>query len=86
MLEADYCNELCLRKKTKDIRSYSTQHKIEIIVAGKRIANHYVDFLVETKGGGFEFHEVKGYATDVWKIKKKLVEALYPEIPYIVKR
>jgi len=41
---------------------------------------------VETKGGGFEFHEVKGYATDVWKIKKKLVEALYPEIPYIVKR
>jgi cytochrome c-type biogenesis protein CcmF len=29
---------------------------------------------------------VKGYETEVWKIKRRLVEALFPETPYIVKK
>lgn len=85
MLEADYCNELFARKSTGEIKSYDIQHKIEIKVRGKQITNHYVDFLVYFKDGRKEFHEVKGYATDVWKLKKRLVEALFPKIPYVVK-
>lgn len=34
----------------------------------------------------FEIHEVKGFATDVWRIKLKLFKACYPDIKYIVVR
>ena len=85
ILEADYCNELFLLKKAKKIIGYESQHKIEIFVNGKHITNHIVDFKVNTAPGRYEFHEVKGYPTDTWKIKRKLVEAVCPLIPYIVK-
>lgn len=85
ILEADYCNELALLKKSGQIGDYEIQHKIEITVAGKHICNHYVDFIVFKPGGVIEFHEVKGYSQEIWKLKRKLVEALYPKIPYIVK-
>ncbi len=34
--------------------------------------------------GGFEVHEVKGFRTKDWEIKRKLFRALYPDIPYII--
>lgn len=86
ILEADYCSELYLLKKGRKIRDYSTQFKIDITVGDKHITNHYVDFRVINLEGGAEFHEVKGYETDVWKIKRRLVEALFPDIPYIIKK
>ena len=85
ILEADYCNELGIRKKCGDILDFTIQHKIDIVVAGEHITNHYVDFRVMKNDARFEFHEVKGYEQEVWKIKKRLCEALFPEIPYIVK-
>lgn len=86
ILEADYCNELNLMKKAGQILDYHTQHKIEIKVNGIHITNHYVDFCVLKTKKAMEFHETKGYATDVWKMKRRLVEALFPGIPYIVKQ
>ena len=86
ILEADYCNELLLLKKARKIKDFSTQHKIEIVVNGQHICNHYVDFLVTVKKGKVEYHEVKGYEQEVWKLKRRLVVALYPDVPYIVKR
>lgn len=85
MLEADYCNELSLLKKTGEIVDFESQYKIDIKVNEKHITNHYVDFLVKYPDLHVEFHETKGYEQDLWKIKKKLVEALFPEIPYRVK-
>lgn len=85
MLEADYCNELYLLKKSDHIKNFWIQHKIDLTVNGKHITNHYVDFMVEYPDGHMEFHEVKGYEQDLWIIKRRLVEALYPEIPYVVK-
>lgn len=85
ILEADYCNELFLLKKAGEITDFKIQEKIEIRVGGRHIANHYVDFTVSKPGGLVEWHEVKGYATELWQLKRRLVEALFPEIPYIVK-
>lgn len=85
ILEGDYCNQLFLEKKAGQIFDYTIQHKIEIYVQEKFITSHYVDFKVTKNNLNHEFHEVKGYETDVWKIKRRLVEALYPDIPYIVK-
>lgn len=53
---------------------------------GIRVCSHIVDFLVTRKDGSLEVREVKGFATDVWDLKRKLFEANYPAIPYKVIR
>lgn len=35
------------------------------------------DFLVHRPGGGLEIHEVKGFRTEAYKIKKRMVEAIH---------
>ena len=54
------------------------------MVNGIRITTHKVDFLVMTKKGKLEVNETKGFPTPEWNLKRKLFEALYPDIPYIV--
>lgn len=85
ILEADYCNELFFLKRAGAISDFTIQHKIDLRVHGVHITNHYVDFRVLKPNGCYEFHEVKGYATDLWQIKKRLTEALFPQIPYVIK-
>jgi hypothetical protein len=86
MFEAGYCDELRLLVKAGEVAKYEIQHRVEIVVKGVKICNHYVDFLVFYPDGRAEFHEAKGYDTDVWKLKKKLTEALFPDIAYKVIR
>lgn len=84
--EARYCETLDLLKKAGEIRNYKTQQMFALTVNGKRVTGHIVDFLVMTKKGKLEVHEVKGFPTDLWKVKMNLFEALYPDIEYIVIR
>ncbi|MCG3177023.1 MAG: hypothetical protein MOGMAGMI_01987 [Candidatus Omnitrophica bacterium] len=86
ILEADYCNQLNLLKRAGEVKEYAIQVRLDLVVNGKKICAHYVDFLVTYPDGHQEFHETKGYDTRDWQIKRKLVEALFPETPYIVKR
>ena len=74
-------------QKNGSIYSYKTQIKYPMIVKGKLICNHIVDFEVYQKCGFHpEIHEVKSKATmtAVWRIKHKLFLTLYPSIKYIV--
>ena len=82
--EANYCNQLALLKKVGVIDDYKTQHKIELRVNNQLITTHRVDFYVLKPDGKSEVHEYKGCETAVWKIKKKLFEALFPDISYII--
>lgn len=75
--EAGKAQELELRKKAKDIKDFKEQVKIPLEVNGYHICNYYIDFVVEHNDGDIEYIETKGYATDVWKLKWKLFEALY---------
>lgn len=78
--EARYAAELEWMKKAGEIKEIIPQFRIELRVKGKKICNYYVDFKLIMKDGGIEFHEVKGFETDVWKLKWKLTEALLEEI------
>lgn len=87
ILESDLCN-----LKKLEGKPFSIQYKIEIKVNGKHICNHYVDFAdhktwkdAQAKINPIRFIESKGFEQEIWKLKRKLVEAIYPEIPYIVK-
>ena len=86
IFEANYCNDLNALQKAGEIRAYRSQVLYEFYVKNKRITGHIVDFLVVKNDGSREVHEVKGFATAVWQLKKNLFEALYPKIPYIVIR
>ena len=47
------------------------------MINNKKICIYYLDFLVEYADGHIEHHDVKGFATPVYKLKKRLVEAVY---------
>jgi hypothetical protein len=45
---------------------------------------HKVDFKVVLNNGGVELIEAKGFETETYKIKRKMFESRYPNIPYRV--
>lgn len=77
--EAGYAQELELRKKAGEIKEIVPQFRISLDVNGYHICNYIVDFLVTLPDGTQELHEYKGFATDLWKFKWKLTEALYSD-------
>lgn len=82
--EAEYCNVLQTRLKAGEIKEYKTQVRYIMYVNDKKVTTHIVDFVVVDLDGSESVHEYKGFATDVWKLKHKLFEACYPDIPYNV--
>lgn len=80
--EADYARELDFRLKAKDIKAWERQFKVEIWINGMWILNHKIDFRIENNDGSFELVECKGMETIDWRIRKKLLEAVWlPEHP-----
>lgn len=81
--EAGKAEELELLKKAKQIKDYQTQIVIPLIVNGFTVCTYKIDFVIEHNDGGLEYLETKGYATDVWKLKWKLFEALFSDDPNV---
>ena len=79
--EASYAAELDMRVKVKEIKSYEKQVNLDLIVNGYRVCQYRIDFIIHHLDGDLEYVETKGYATDTWKLKWKLFEALYSDIP-----
>ena len=83
-MESSYCNKLQLLVKAGEIKWFEVYPRKQLKVNGKLICEHIIDFVVFPKDGYLEYHEVKGFETPVWKLKKKLFKALFPECKYIV--
>lgn len=79
--EGGKARELELLKKAGEIKDYETQKVLELIVNGYIVCTYKIDFIVYHNDGVTEYVETKGYATDTWKLKWKLFEALYSELP-----
>ena len=73
-------------KQAGEIKSYESQVRFDLRVNDQKICAIVVDFLVTDSYGGLFVNEVKSQITmtAAWNIKRKLFEALYPEIPYEV--
>ena len=82
IFEAQYCDDLHILLKQKEIKAIACQVGYTLDVNDKHICNHIVDFVVTNNDGTEEVREVKGFATDVWAIKHKLFLAIYPDLPY----
>lgn len=53
------------------------QVPFKVTVRNSHICKYLLDFRVTYADDHIEHHDVKGYATEVYKLKKKLVEAIY---------
>ena len=67
--EAQYCEELDFLLLHGDIKHYYLQYKIDITINGVHWRNYYIDFKLINKDDSITYVEVKGYATEVWKMK-----------------
>lgn len=73
--EAGYSQRLTLLKQTGWITDWTPQVTLQLFSYGKKICRYRMDFVVTKTDGTIEFHEVKGFATPVWELKWKLLEA-----------
>lgn len=85
-LEANHCNSLLADLQRGKVLSYEVQVPFDLVVNGKLICRHILDFYVCVTGKEhiWEVRDAKGVKTRDWIIKRKLFEALYPSIPYVV--
>lgn len=72
--EAAYYDELVLRQKAGDIEFFLRQPSFDLPGGIK----YRADFLIVPKGVVLPVVDVKGHRTEVYLLKKKQVESLYP--------
>jgi hypothetical protein len=79
--EMKYAQELDVLKACGEVMSWDRQWPFPIWVAKKYICTVVIDFKVRyASDGHWEHHEVKGVETPVWRLKRKLLEACYPDV------
>lgn len=70
--------ELCVLERVNAIRNLSVHPRFSITVNGKDIGINYEADFQYFEGNENVVEDVKGVETEVFRIKRKLVEALYP--------
>ena len=83
--EAKFYSDLLIKKNAKLITDFEKQVQYDIRVNDIHIAKYFLDFKVINLDGSINYYDVKGkdkvsgkwITTDVFALKKKLVEAIY---------
>jgi len=79
--EAEYAMQLDYMRKATSPRDkvveWVPQVPFQVVLNGKKICKYIADFKVTYADGRVEIVDVKGVRTDVYRLKKKLVEAQY---------
>lgn len=71
--EAEFYRKLLLLKKAGEIVELELQPEFSIL----DVAKYRADFRVKTKEGETVIYDVKGFRTPLYRLKKKLVEAIH---------
>lgn len=77
--ESEYAQELDVRRKAHDIKSWERQVRLALVVNDYVICTYKIDFIIHHNDSTTEYIECKGYPTPVWRLKWKLFCALYQE-------
>ena len=75
--EADRYSELRLLVRAGTIRDLELQPEFPVVVNGKKICVYRADFAYHALDGKKTTEDVKGVKTAVYRLKKRLVEAIY---------
>lgn len=74
IIESEYYAYLMIMKKTFDVTHFLMQVPF-LLPGGKK---YLLDFLVFYRDGKVDYVDTKGVVTDVFKLKKSIVEDIYP--------
>lgn len=74
--EAFRYQELCLLARNGDIQGLEVHPVFDLTVSGTSICKYEADFVYFERGNRI-VEDTKGYRTDVYKLKKKLMKAIY---------
>ena len=77
--EAKRYGELKLLVMGGEVFNLELQPKFPCVVNGVKVCTYIADFRYSARGGDV-IEDVKGMKTRVYRLKKKLVEALYPSV------
>lgn len=86
--EADFYCELKMRKMVGEIKGFELQVPFELQPSfkhnGKTVRNikYIADFVITYPDGKQVVVDVKGFKTDIYRLKKKLLLYRYPEISF----
>lgn len=75
--EARRWQELCLLRTAGEIKDLQRQKRFPLVVDGEKIATYVCDFIYRDCDGNTIVEDCKGVKTPVYKLKKKLIHALY---------
>lgn len=75
--EARRYQELRLHERAGEIHDLELQPCFPVEINGRVICRYYADFRYATRYGETIVEDVKGARTDVYRLKKKMVEAAY---------
>ena len=76
--EAHRYRQLCLRVRAGEISDLELQPRYPLVVNGVNVGTYVADFrYVETATGATVTEDFKGFRTPLFKLKAKLVRALY---------
>ena len=78
-LEARYAQYLDTLLRAKKILSWDRQIRIPLIVNGVKVCVYVMDFVYTKPNKEVVWVEVKGAETQTWKLKWKILKALYPD-------
>ena len=87
-LEVIVAKELDLMLSGEAIKLWSRQYKMDLIVNGAKVGFYKADFWVKHNDGSEEIIECKGsmkIATSTWRLRWKIVHALYPDFKYTLR-
>ena len=84
-LEHKYYKHLKFLQKTGHIVFFLRQVPFDLNLENTNVSKYIVDFQVFWRDGKVTFVDVKGRETDMFKMKKKMVEASYPVEVDVVK-
>lgn len=76
-LEAEYYRQLKWQIMAGTIKSFELQVPFLIEINKMRICKYYADFVITNLDGTKEVIDTKGFITPLYRLKKKLVEAVY---------
>jgi hypothetical protein len=85
--EASYARRLDELVDAGEVSHWDRQRRWPLVVNGVKVCVMVPDFVVWYEDGDdmrMELHEVKGFQTPVYRLKRKLFEALHPEVIYLV--
>ena len=73
--EAGHAEDLAWLLKSGDVMEVRPQVTLQLFAYGRKVCKYRMDFVVKTAPKCFRMDEVKGFETDTWRIKWRLLEA-----------